>query len=276
MATAFDNVKKDAGTGGDCMLPIGICVGFEDLPMAHAIGYDFVEVPLSDLAALPEGDFEELVDYVRAADIEVRGCYNMLPESIKITGEGVSARIQHDYLQKAFSRAGKLGARFIALDGAKNRHVPQGGAFPTAWRQMGNFARLVQGHASEAGLMVGLEPIRKADCNLLNLLSEATIMASLMQLDHVGVLANLGSMAMASEPLSALKGAMPLIAHVHLENVLCKGLPCRGDGENYEKIFKTLESIGYTGGVGIRSQSNGDFNVQARQALEYLREVQTH
>lgn len=144
------------------MLPIGICVGFEDLPMAHAIGYDFVEVPLSDLAALPEGDFEELVDYVRAADIEVRGCYNMLPESIKITGEGVSARIQHDYLQKAFSRAEKLGARFIALD-----------------------------------------------------------------------------------------------------------------GENYEKIFKTLESIGYTGGVGIRSQSNGDFNVQARQALEYLREVQT-
>lgn len=256
------------------MMPIGICVSFADLPEAHQLGYDFVEIPLAELAALPEYDFLELADYIDATGIDIRACYNMLPGNIRITGAGVSAQLQHEYLTGAFFRASRLGVKMVCMDCGLNRHVPDGGEFPAAWRQLGNFMRLVQGHASNAGLTVCIEPIRKSDCNLLNLVSEATLMAGLLQLDNVGVVANLGSMAMASEPLSALKRAMPLLKHVHIEGSLRKGLPGPGDGENYEKPFRMLRQIGYAGGVSIRSKNTGDFGIQAKNALEYLKLAQ--
>lgn len=256
------------------MRPIGICVSFSDLPEAHRLGYDFVEASLVELAALPEYDFLELADYIDAAGISIRACYDMLPADMRITGAGVSAQAQHEYLTSAFSRASRLGVKVIAMDCGSNRHVPDENGFPAAWRQLGNFMRLVQGHASNAGLQVAIEPIRKSECNILNLVSEATLMAGLLQLDNVGVLANTGSMAMASEPLSALRRAMPLIRHVHLEGALRKGLPAPGDGENYEKIFGMLNDLGYEGGVSIRSGYTGDFSAEAKAALEYLRKVQ--
>ena len=41
------------------MIPLGICTDFVNLPDAHALGYDYVEIPLAGLAALPERDFQE-------------------------------------------------------------------------------------------------------------------------------------------------------------------------------------------------------------------------
>ena len=256
------------------MTPIGICVGFEDLPEAHRLGYDFVEISLAQLNALPEYDFLELAEYIDGTGISVRACYDMLPENMRITGPGVSAQSQHEYLNGAFFRASRLGVKIIAMDCAVNRHVSDENDFPAAWRQLGNFMRLVQGHAANTGLRIAVEPIRKSECNILNLVSEATLMAGLMQLDNVGVLPNTGSMAMASEPLSALRRAMPLIMHVHLEGALRKGLPAPGDGESYDKIFRMLSQLGYPGGVSIRGRHTGDFSAEAKTALEYLRIAQ--
>lgn len=253
------------------MTPIGICTGFADLIDVHAMGYDFVEVRLNELAALPESDFVELADYIDASGIDVRAASDMLPEGMRITGPGVSAQAQHEYLSRAFARASRLGVKVVAMDGAANRHVPDESDFPAAWRQLGNFMRLVQGHAANAGLTVAVEPIRKAECNLLNLVSEATLMTGLLQLDNVAVLANFGSMAMASEPLSALRRAMPLIAHVHAEGALSRRLPMPGDGENYEKPFAMLKELGYTGGVSVRAKNPKDFCAEAQASLNYMK-----
>jgi sugar phosphate isomerase/epimerase len=190
---------------------------------------------------------------------------------MRITGAGVSAQALHEYLSGAFFRACRLGVKVVAMDCGRSRHVPDENDFPAAWRQLGNFMRLVQGHASNAGLKIAVEPIRKAECNLLNLVSEATLMAGLLQLDHVGVLPNTGSMAMASEPLSALRRAMPLIEHVHIEGALRRGFPAPGDGEDYARIFRALKQLGYAGGVSIRGRYASDFGREAKAALEYLK-----
>ena len=131
----------------------------------------------------------------------------MLPDDLPVTGPNVNATALHGYLKHAFGRAQRLGAKVIALDGAKSRAVPDDGDFPFAWRQLGNFLRLVQGHAHECGLTVALEPLRKSDCNLLNLVSEATLIAGLLQLSNIAVAAHWGHMALASEPLSSLRRA---------------------------------------------------------------------
>lgn len=232
-----------------------------------------MELPLEALAALPESDFAELADYVEGRGIRVAACNRMLPDDLPVTGPSVSATALHGYLNHAFARARRLGVKLIALDGAASRDVPQDGDFPFAWRQLGNFLRLCQGHAKEAGITVALEPLRKADCSLMNLVSEATLIAGLLQLDNIAVAANWGSMAMASEPLSALRRAAPLLRRVRVENALTRTLPRPGDGEDYARLMQTLSDIGYAGGVTLSGRITERFPEDAARGLEHIRRI---
>ncbi len=260
---------------GDSVFSIGICTDFVNLPEAAGLGYDYVELPLDALAALPEADFREFADYAEGRGLKIHALSHMLPEDLPITGAGVNATALHGYLAHAMGRARRLGAKVLVLDAAKSRTVPEGGDFPFAWRQLGNFLRLVQGHARECGMTVALEPLRKADCSLLNLVSEAALIAGLLQLSNVGVCAHWGSMSMASEPMSALRRAAPLLKHVHLENALTRALPRPGDGEDYARMLETLTDIGYTGGVTLSGTITESFAEDAAQALKHMRDFLT-
>lgn len=255
------------------MFSLGIRTDFVNLPEVWPLGYDYVELPLSALAALSEADFRAFLDYAEGSHIRVAACSSLLPEDLPITGERVNATALHGYLKHALGRAQQLGVRTLALDGAKSRQVPLEGDFPFAWRQLGNFLRLIHGHAHDCNMTVALEPLRKADCNLLNLVSEATLIAGLLQLSSVAVCANSGSMGMASEPLSALRRAAPLLRHVHVENALTRALPCPGDGEDYTRLLETLHDIGYTGGVTLTGSITERFVEDARIALDYMRKI---
>lgn len=256
------------------MFQIGIYTDFVNLPEVAELGFDYVEIPLDALAALTEGDFHAFVDYAEGRDIRVGACSRMLPEDLPITGANVNASALHGYLKHAFSRAQRLGAKVIALDAAASRAVPADGDFPFAWRQLGNFLRLAQGHARDCGLTIALEPLRKADCSLLNLVSEATLIAGLLQLSNVAVAAHWGHMAMASEPLSSLRRAAPLLRHVYAENALTRALPRAGDGEDYARLIETLADIGYAGGVTLSGSIAESFVEDARAALTLIRELE--
>lgn len=191
----------------------------------------------------------------------------MLPDSLPITGPGVNATALHGYLDHAFGRARRLGARVIVLDAAASRDVPPGADFTFAWRQLGNFLRLSEGHAKACGMSVALEPLREADCSLLNRVSEAALIGGLLQLDHIGVCAHWGHMSMASEPMGALRRAAPLLRHAHLENALTRRLPREGDGEDYARMLSVLSDIGYAGGVSLCGAITDSFAEDAAAAL---------
>ncbi len=255
------------------MPDIGICTDFSNLPEAAKLGFDYVELSLADVAALPESDFIELADWVDAAGIRVHACRDMLPDSLPVTGPGVSATALHGYLRHALGRARRLGVKIVALDAAKSRAVSDDGDFPYAWRQLGNFLRLCQGHAKECGITVCLEPLRKADCSLMNLVSEATLIAGLLQLSNIAVAAHWGHMSMASEPMGVLWRVAPLLRHVHLENALTRGLPAPGDGEDYGRMLSPLSMMGYSGGVSLCGTITQSFGQDAAAALEYVRGI---
>ena len=256
---------------GITLIPIGIYTDFPGLPEVLALGFDFVELPLNAMAALNEADFQEFAEYADARRIPIAVCSHMLPTDLAITGEKVSAQALHGYLQHAFRRAHRLGVKCVVMDAPKSRSVPADVDYPFAWRQLGNFLRLAQGHAASCGIDIAIEPIRKGDCNLLNLVSEATLIAGLLQLDRIGVAAHSGHMAMASEPMSTLRRAAPLLRHVHAQNALTRQLPREGDGEDYRQLMRTLNSIGYAGGVCVCGEADGDFVTAAQAALYCLR-----
>ena len=190
-------------------MKLGIYTDFVNLPDVAGLGFDYVEIPLRELAALPEGDFSAFVDYVEGLGICVGACSDMLPDDLPVTGPNVNATALHGYLKHAFGRAQRLGAKVIAL---------------------------------------------------------------LLQLSNIAVAAHWGHMALASEPLSSLRRAAPLLRHVYAQNALTRALPRPGDGEDYGRLVETLRDIGYTGGLTLSGTITETFAEDARIALNHIRD----
>ena len=255
------------------MFPIGILTDFYTLPEVAKLGFDFLEIPLADLTRLSDAEFQEFADYAAASQLPLRSAARMLPDDVPVCGPGVSATALHAYLKRAFGRAQKLGIRLVTLDAPRSRRVPDDANTPFAWRQLGNFLRLCQGHAKECGLTVALEPVRKGEGDLLHLVSEATLIAGLLQLDAIAVSAHTGHMGMASEPVSNLRRAGRLLRHVHVENALSRRMPREGDGEDYGRLIRQLKLMNYAGGLCVCGSTTSAMDVAARAALTCLRQA---
>ena len=252
------------------LIRIGMRVELDFVPEAAGIGFDYLELPLARVAALSGSEFGELAGYMDALRVPVRAMYAMLPDELRVTGPDVQARLQHAYLEEAFARARRLGAQTVAFDAAASRRVPGGFDFALARRQAGNFLRIVQGHAAGFGLKVAIQNIRHAECNLINTVSEAALMAALLQLGNVGVLADTVQMAYASEPMDAILRCGSSLVHLHTGCALTRGLPRAGDGEDYPRLFRILARMGYDGGVSAVTSAECTLE-GARAALECLR-----
>jgi len=252
------------------LIRIGLRTDFDFVPDAAQLGFDYLELPLNRVAALSDDEFDELAIYIEALGLRVEAMYAMLPDALRLTGSDVQARQQHEYLDYAFERAARLGARVIAFDAAASRNVPPGTDFALARRQVGNFLRIVQGHAAPLELRVAVQNLRHAECNLINTVSEAALMAALLQLGNVGVLADTVHMAFAGEPADAIGRCGSSLMHVHTGCALTRSLPRAGDGEDYPRLFRILMRNGFSGGVS--AVTSGECTVSgAAEALACLR-----
>lgn len=248
---------------------LGVCAGVDAILAAEAAGFEYLEGNLSEIALLPEPAFQTRRALVGEAgiDAEVFGC--MLPRELNVTGLGVNAAELHEYLGFAFDRACVLGAKVIVFASPCARQVPEGFPVDVAWRQISNFLRIVEKHASQRGLTVAVEPLCRSECNILNTVAEATLLTSILQLPHIRVLADSYHMAMGHEPLSALSQAGPLLCHVHTANALGRAFPKAGDGEDYTALFLALKRADYTGRVSVEGAFE-DFEGDAKEAFAAL------
>ena len=231
------------------MIRIGLKTPLDAVPEIAGVGFDCLELPLRDVAALSEDEFAELTEYLAYLNVRVGAVSDLIPDGLRVNGPAVSAQAQHHYLSLAFARANALGADIAAFDAPKARAVPAGFDFALARRQTGNFLRIAQGHAAQAKLHIAVMNYRRAECNLINTISEAALMAALLQLENVGVLADTVQMALASESLDAVERAGSSLMYVHAGCALKRTLPKDGDGEDYEKLMELLTRTGYDGAV---------------------------
>ena len=232
---------------------LGVCAPIDHILDVEQYGFDFLEGNLSELALLPEISFRRIYALVKESAIRVEAFNCMLPRELNVTGRNVNAAQLHSYLDFSFERAKRLGAEVLSFASAGARQVPDGWPFDVAWRQLTNFLRMLERHATNYDLTIAIEPLCRGECNLLSTVSEATLLCSILQLNHIRVLAGTYHMAMEHEPLVSLRQAGPLLAHVHTANALGRAFPKPGDGEDYAALFRALGEAKYAGRVSIEA-----------------------
>lgn len=253
----------------------GICAGPDQIAEAAQAGFDYIEMDLRQILAMDEDGYRTMAREMQENGIYAEVVYGMLPNDLAIVGDGVSAKLIHEALDRSFDAAQALGAEIVVFDCEHARKLPLRFDPAMAWRQMGNLIRMLQGYAADFDMKVVLLPLRRSISDLMNHLSEATLISAMLRLDRIGVMASSYNMALEAESLPALRRCGSLLWHMRTSNVLGNKLCAPGDGENYAAIFEILREMGYEGRISCEG-SHLNFAEDAKKALECLKEAAKH
>jgi len=86
-------------------------------------GFDYVELPLAQMVALNDADYNSLKKKLSASGVTCEACNNFFPPSIRLTGNDVDYGKIEDYLTKAVGRAAELSVKVIVFGSAMLKYT---------------------------------------------------------------------------------------------------------------------------------------------------------
>ena len=247
----------------------GVCAGTDKAEILTAAGYDFIELSVAeDVMGVEDAEWLHARRRLLALPLPPE-TFNSFVRTGKIVGPDVDFDGLTRYVQTALARAADIGGKIIVFGSGGARNVPEGFLVETAKRQMGDFLNLCADVSEQTGVVVAIEPLRRAESNIINRVSEGAEWAR--QIGRSGV-RNLGDtyhMEQEGETLTALVKSRDVLAHVHVADD--KRLAPGTGSYDYVSLFGVLRDAGYDARVSIECGFGADFAGEVTHALAHLR-----
>ncbi len=234
------------------------------------IGYDYIELSLAHIMRLPEVDFRALRSKLIESGIKCEACNNFFPPELKLTGPTANMGSILDYTGKAIERAGLLGSEIIVFGSGKAKNVDEGFPMIEAWGQIEDLLKQIDALAGKYGITIVIEPLRKAECNIINNIGEALMLVKKVNRNHIQMLADYYHMVIEHDPPKILEEASAHIRHVHLAKVDGRTFPKNIEEDDYAPFIESLNNINYDKRISIEAYSN-NFIDDAKLSLEFLK-----
>ena len=245
--------------------------GVEIIEQLKEIGYDYIELSLAHLVALSELEFFELKGRVLSLGINCEVCNNFFPPYLKLTGYEIDIKKIKAYVEKSLDRAGRLRVKILVFGSGPAKNVPEEFSKDKAWEQLITILRYINNIAKEYGITIAIEPLRKAECNIVNSIQEGLMLVKEVNRSNVKLLADFYHMSVEKENSRILIEARNYIIHVHLAKVEGRVFPKEIIEDNYKPFISNLKQIGYNERVSIEAYSK-DFYRDAALSLKFLKE----
>jgi D-psicose/D-tagatose/L-ribulose 3-epimerase len=247
-----------------------------DAETIAACGYDYIEPGLAKTLALPDPDRQAQLRRLAATRLGVETMNWFLPGAdIKLTGPTVDQARVNDFLDRSLALAEQLGAKVIVFGSPGARSFPQGFPRERAWDQLKEFLRTAGGiiEARGYGMVIGIEPLRKPESNIVNSVAEAARLAREVNHSKVRIIVDFYHLAFENEDPDAILDAKDLIVHLQIAEPSARGFPRQEAGEaRYRRFFDNLLKIGYKGRLSIEANST-DVAGDCGPALKFLKEM---
>lgn len=256
-------------------MKFGACTGWEHIDAAARAGFDYIEISLTNLALLPEKDFSSLLAASKHFPIPVLKSNGFIPKEIPVVGPDREEATIRSYIRKALSRGAALGLETAVFGSSAARRVPDGYSRDQAIAEFSRALLWAAQTGSEYGVAVAIEPLCRAECNLLNTVEDAVTVANRISHPNLYVLGDTYHMEQAQEPLSIFTKAGKLLRHVHISHPLPgykgRNYPSPADDTDYAAVFEALRRADYQGDVSIEAGVK-DLESEGRAALLVLKQ----
>ena len=240
-------------------------------------GLDYAEPAVLQVMTYSDAEFADAVRRNRSAGARVEVMNWFVPGSVRLTGPDVDAAKVRDYMEKSLARAEALNAKVIVFGSPAARSYPEGYPKHLAWGQLVAFLRACGEHIAAKGydITIGIEPLRKAESNIVNTVGEALDLAGAVGHPRVKIIVDFFHLAEENEDPDVILAARDEIVHLHISNPAGgKRLFCRDEAEDprYAKFFRNLKTIGYAGRISLEANPT-DLEADARAGVAFLRRM---
>ncbi|MCM8901793.1 sugar phosphate isomerase/epimerase [Caldicoprobacter algeriensis] len=253
-------------------MKIGVCTGVENIKKMEDIGFDYIEPSVVSIAKMNDEEFNAAMNLVDGSNIKCEAFNVLFPGNIRLTGSEVDEGGIKDYLERAFARVSRLGAKVIVFGSGGARKIPDGWSREEAWKQLVRIARIAGDVAAEYGLTIAMEPLNTSETNILNSVEEGLRFVTDVGHTHVKLLADFYHMRRENEDMDVLVKAGSIIAHLHIANSNGRVCPLDRSEDVYDAFFQKLKEVGYQGRISIEAGIK-DVDRDAPVGLNLLREL---
>lgn len=250
--------------------------GIETIEKLKEFGYDYIELPLSEIMDLPQEQREAIVARVEASGIKSEVLNNFFPRRMKLTGPDVDRKAILTYYREALSLAKRLGAEYVVFGSPFAKSYPLGFDKARALDQLADLHREIDDYIANWGMRILIEPIHSFESNLINTFAEGVEFKTRLNLRNTDVLLDYYHMTRDHEdPEVLLTLGRENLRHIHFA---CPFLP--GEGERvfplyenewpaYARFAAILKEISYDGRISLEARTS-DFDRHAPESLRVL------
>jgi sugar phosphate isomerase/epimerase len=264
------SLSVTAAAGQTSRVQVGYCSNLENMEAAKAAGFEYLELGTSELAALPDDEFEKTLERIKALGLPVPVTNLFVPAAIKLTGPDTNAGAQNEYVRKAFARLARLGTAIVVFGSGGARRVPEGFARDEAFRQLVDFGRRAADAGKAHGITIAIEPLRRQESNIINSAAEGLELVKAVNHPHFQLMIDFYHLASEREDPGIVIRAKDHLRHLHVANPVGRVFPLEWEEFEYAPFFATLEKIGYDGRISVEAGSK-DIPVEGARSIALLR-----
>jgi len=251
----------------------GRIADYEDICQA---GFDYAELDVPEIEALPEREFDAFCNKVWKTGIPVLAGARALPiVNPWFFTEHFQAMEYKDYLEHACQRANILGIKKVILGNGKARWLPEESSIQKESRFI-NFMRMFAEIAGEHGAEVILEPLGPKYSNYINTLPEAVRVIREVHMPNLFTMADLRHMIWSGEPFEDIVAYVNYVHHIHIDYPTSypqRPFPRLEDDYDYTEFLKKIMKSGYQDTLTVEADIPKDWHYSYRNAALVLREV---
>jgi sugar phosphate isomerase/epimerase len=257
---------------------IGVIGPSADFANSVKYGFDYHEPSVCEIANMSNNAFALFRDQVLSSPIRCKslnlftsppGYLSKLPVE-SVVGNNVSMDKLNEYVTKALDRCKQLGGECAVWGSSASRNVPDGFSRDKAWEQIRDFLRMSDPIARSNGIVIGIEPIRAQNGNILTTGAEALKMVYDVDRPNIRMIIDYWQMSSMHETPEILLTAGKNVVHLHFARLEPHGWPTLDDNDpGYAPFFANIKKIGYRGGISI--EAPGSYARDAASSLAFFR-----
>lgn len=234
-------------------------------------GFDYAELDLPELEAMPEYDFRVFCSKVYDNQFPVLTGARAIPvmepwfftDTFQITA-------YRGYLEQACRRAEQIGMRKLIFGNGKARRL----LYEDSMKKEKNFLdfmRMFAEIAGESGQDVILEPLGPQYTNYINTLPEAVRIIREVNMPNLFAMVDLRHMFWAEEPFEDIEAFAAFVRHVHMDyprSYPQRLFPKPTDDYDYAPFLEAVKRSGYDDTLTIEADVPEDWESACQDVIK--------